>query len=84
MSWSVAFTPHGLRDLSSLQPGDAQRIVRSLKQSLGDPGRAFTLLQGEAQAWRLRVGDFRVVARLDEAQQVIEVLAVGHRSTIYP
>jgi mRNA interferase RelE/StbE len=83
LSWAVAFTPHGLRDLSTLEPADVQRIVRSLKQSLGDPQRVFTRLQGEPQTWRLRVGDLRVVARLDDARSVIEVLGIGHRSTVY-
>jgi mRNA-degrading endonuclease RelE of RelBE toxin-antitoxin system len=83
VSWSVAFTPHGLRDLSALPAADVQRVIRSLKQSMGDPQRSFARLQGEPQAWRLRVGDLRVVARLDEARKSVEVLGIGHRSTVY-
>lgn len=33
--------------------------------------------------WRYRVGDWRVIYQVDEAQQVITVLLIAHRSEVY-
>ena len=32
---------------------------------------------------RYRIGDYRVVVRLEDTQMVVVALDVGHRSTIY-
>ena len=38
---------------------------------------------GEQEEWRVRVGDYRVVYRVDEEAQEVIVLAVGHRGSVY-
>jgi mRNA-degrading endonuclease RelE of RelBE toxin-antitoxin system len=83
MSWSVSFAARGLRDLSTLEPAEAHRVIKALKQCLGDPFRVFDRLAGEPAAFRMRVGDLRVVAALDEGTKVIDVVSIGHRSTVY-
>ena len=46
-----------------------------------DRGKALT---GEwAGHWRYRVGDYRVIARIEGSRVVILVVAVGHRREIY-
>ena len=34
-------------------------------------------------AWRIRVGDYRVVYDVDDAQQLVVILAVLHRREVY-
>lgn len=33
--------------------------------------------------WRYRIGDYRLICQIQDAQLVILALSVGHRSTIY-
>lgn len=33
--------------------------------------------------WRYRIGDYRVIAKIDDGQVIILVLEVGHRREIY-
>ncbi len=33
--------------------------------------------------WRIRVGDYRVVYAINEAEQQIEIMKVGHRREVY-
>lgn len=40
------------------------------------------MLSGE-KAWRLRVGDYRVVADISLSERTIAVVGVGHRKNIY-
>jgi mRNA interferase RelE/StbE len=33
--------------------------------------------------WRIRVGDYRIIYTVDEANKVVTVFALGHRRDIY-
>lgn len=40
-------------------------------------------LQGEKNLWRIRIGDYRVIYAIYDAEQRIDVIAVRHRSKAY-
>ena len=40
-------------------------------------------LRGRAEEYRLRVGDYRVLYVVDDATQVVEVIAIRHRREAY-
>jgi mRNA interferase RelE/StbE len=49
-----------------------------------DPRRFGKPLIGDkAGLWRYRVGDFRLVCRIEDERLVVLVLAVGHRREVY-
>jgi len=39
-------------------------------------------LKGE-QAWRIRVGNYRVIYEINEEQVIVTVITVGHRKDVY-
>ncbi len=82
MAWSIRWTAQGLRDLAALDPPVARRIMTKLEQAAGNPTRFFTRLAG-ADDYKLRVGDYRVLAILSHETQTIDVERVDHRSRIY-
>jgi mRNA interferase RelE/StbE len=41
------------------------------------------LLYSHKGNWRYRVGDYRIICRIEEKELVILVLDVGHRKNIY-
>ena len=51
---------------------------------LDDPRRLGSALTGELGGlWRWRVGDYRVVARIEEERITILVVRVAHRREVY-
>lgn len=40
-------------------------------------------LKGQKNAWRIRVGDYRVIYEIEDKQLRILVIAIGHRKDIY-
>jgi mRNA interferase RelE/StbE len=40
-------------------------------------------LQGEAELYRVRVGDYRIVYQIQDRELVILVVQIGHRREIY-
>ena len=40
-------------------------------------------LKGQKNAWRIRIGDYRVIQEIEDRQLRILVIAIGHRKDIY-
>jgi len=82
MPWSILWTDQALRDMTRIDPPIARRIVRKLEQAAADPRRYFSRLLA-ADEHKLRIGDYRLLAALDQESQTILVERVEHRSRIY-
>jgi mRNA interferase RelE/StbE len=49
-----------------------------------DPRRSGHALTGDRQGlWRYRVGDYRIVATIEDDRFVVLVVTVGHRREVY-
>ena len=87
MAWTIEFDEQAERDLAKLDKPVQKRIVRYLQERIApaeDP-TAFGhgLSHDLSQIWRFRVGDFRILCRIEESRLTVLVVSVGHRSTIY-
>ena len=73
------------RDLLRLGTTVGQRVldkVRWLAENI--EGMPLEALTGRFRGtYKLRVGDYRVLFRIDHSAQHIKVVAVGHRSEVY-
>jgi len=81
--YTVTITRAALKELDSLS-SVAQARVRAAIDSLADDPRpnSATQLRGST-AWRMRVGDYRVVYDIDDTQLTVTVIRVGHRREVY-
>ena len=73
------------RDVDRLSPEMAERVFTALRALRRDPRPpGCRLLQGwQRRAWRIRVGDWRILYEIDDAAGVVTVLRVLHRSKAY-
>jgi mRNA interferase RelE/StbE len=83
----IEWHPGAVEDLARLGKPDQQRIRNALSD-LGDLDDARARLLPYSGAlkgyWKLRVGDIRLVCRLENrAGQVVLVIHVAHRSVVY-
>jgi len=82
MAWKITWTDEALSELANLDTPAARRVVAKLEGAAADPIRSFSRLKG-SYLWRLRIGDYRMVAKLHQESATIEIRKVGHRSTVY-
>jgi mRNA interferase RelE/StbE len=69
--------------LDELQ-GDAWEAIRAAILALSEDPRPHGLKRLKPSgAYRIRVGDYRVIYDIDDYSQIIEVLDIGHRRDIY-
>jgi mRNA interferase RelE/StbE len=76
------------RELGKLDVQQAKRILRFLHQriaKLDDPRSIGEALHGSplGEFWKYRVGDYRMICKIDDDRLVVLVLRVGHRKEIY-
>ena len=86
MAWTVEFTDQARKSIRKLGRSDAAKILAALDDiaKLDDPrSRGHVLTANLGGLWRYRVGDWRVIARIEDGRLVILVIDVGHRSRIY-
>jgi len=82
MPWAIRWTDQTIRDISKLDIPTARRVVAKLEQATEDPYHYFTRLVG-ADEYKLRIGDYRLLAALSHESQTILLERVDNRSRIY-
>lgn len=87
MAWRIEFLPAAEKELAKLGRAEAKRIIETLKTRiapLDDPRRLGSALSGQLGGlWRWRIGDYRVVARIEDERITILVVRVAHRREVY-
>ena len=72
------------KEIRDLDPAVLSRVMAALRRLAEDPRPpGCKKLVGSRDLWRLRVGDYRVIYRIDDTQRTVEVVVVRHRSAAY-
>ena len=71
------------RDLERLADPLFERITRRLAALAADPRPAGALKLVGLPAYRLRVGDYRIVYEIDDRTRVVIVVRIRHRREVY-
>lgn len=80
--FELEYSEESLFQLRGLDILVAKRIVQKIESTRSDPHRFFVRLVGRNE-YKLRVGDYRVIADIEENRRVIIVRSLGHRKNIY-
>lgn len=83
MSYEIRFKPSAAKELAKLPRAVQRRIapaIEGLAANARPPG--VEKLTGE-DAWRIRVGDYRIVYEIEDRVLVVLVLHIGNRREVY-
>lgn len=83
MTYRIEVRPAAAKQLRKLDPPNARRIQGAIAL-LGDDPRppASRPLTGRP-AWRVRVGDYRVIYTIEDDRLIVVVITIGHRRDVY-
>lgn len=83
MTYSVGVERRAQKQIARLETRIRNRVEAALVSLAEDPRpRGSRELQGR-EGRRVRVGDYRVVYVIDDAQKEVTVFRIGHRKDIY-
>jgi mRNA interferase RelE/StbE len=83
MPYTIEFTTSGAREFKALERAIQRRIATRIDALAKDPFPAGSKkLQGEPDHHRIRVGDYRVIYRVEGKRVAILIVKIGHRRDV--
>jgi mRNA interferase RelE/StbE len=88
MAYRVELSAEVARELGKLDRQQAKRILKFLHErvaKLYDPRSIGKSLHGSrlGEFWKYRVGDYRLICKIEDDRLIVLVLRVGHCKEIY-
>jgi mRNA interferase RelE/StbE len=88
MAWVIQFSEKARRQLKKLETPVARRIIQFLFQRVApapNPRSLGEALKGSelGDFWRYRVGDYRIIASIEDEQVRILIVGIGNRREVY-
>jgi mRNA interferase RelE/StbE len=71
------------KDLDDLENFIRERIVKAILKLRTDSRTNAKKLQGSKNAWRIRIGNWRVIYEINDKKKEIKIYRVKHRSKAY-
>ena len=88
MAWRIEFDPAAERELNKIDRQTARRIVLFLRDrvaALDNPRSIGEALKGSRLGafWKYRVGDYRIIASIEDGLLRILIVRIGNRKEVY-
>ncbi len=88
MAWAIEFSPVVQKELRKLDHQTAKRILKFLHEriaQLDNPRLIGEALTGSelGNYWKYRVGDWRIIAEIEDQTVRIIVVRIGNRREVY-
>ena len=88
MAWRIEYGKEAEKEIAKLDRQIAQRIIRfmgSRVAKLDNPRRIGDALTGSklGEYWKYRVGDYRIIAEIQDAKLIVQVVRIGNRREVY-
>jgi mRNA interferase RelE/StbE len=81
--YDIFVLPPAQRDLDRLEASDFARIIKKIRSLAREPRPAGCLKLTGEEGYRIRVGDHRVLYRIDDPSKRIYLYRVKHRKDAY-
>jgi len=87
MNYKVEFSKAALKELKKMDRYTASMILgwirKNLEGCLNPRQHGKGLTANRSGQWRYRVGDYRLLAEIQDERIIILILHIGHRSDVY-
>ncbi|WP_249019307.1 type II toxin-antitoxin system RelE/ParE family toxin [Conexibacter sp. S30A1] len=81
--YGIELRPAAVRALRKLDPPVARRLQAAIALLAEDPRPPASRPLRGRPAWRVRVGDYRVIYTIEDDVLLIVVVTLGHRRDVY-
>jgi mRNA interferase RelE/StbE len=81
--YTVLILPSAEKQLNKLPNAIATRIEDKMMELEQDPRPPGCKKLRGRYAWRIRIGDYRVIYEINDGQLLVTVITIGHRREVY-
>ena len=82
MTYEIVYDEKAIETLEGLPKETRKRIFDKCSSAKENPHRFFKRLEGR-EDYRLKVGDYRVIANIDDNLRQVGVTLIDHRKRVY-
>jgi len=83
MTYRIEYAPAAARALRNLERSTQRRIMAKLETLQDNPRPQSAVKLAGHEAYRIRIGDYRVIYAIADERLVVLVVDIGHRCEIY-
>ena len=87
MKYKVEYLPQVVKTLEKMNKYTKQILITWIEKNLVDTDNprlhGKPLTANRTGQWRYRVGDYRIIVKIEDDKLIILVIAIGHRRDIY-
>lgn len=87
MAYKIVYEKRALKNLQKIDKSQQRMIIAWIEKNLqntSNPKRHGKALKGQLKEyWRYRVGNYRILADINQDEVKIIVINIGHRKDIY-
>ncbi len=83
MTYAVRILRTAQKELAAVEPQHRRRLVTAIRKLAKDPRPQGCKKLANRDAWRVRVGAFRVIYEIYNDRLLVLVVAAGHRRDVY-
>lgn len=84
IAYRVEFTTAAAKEVRKLEPQIRRRVLVAIASLEIDPRPSgVRKLAGHDSAWRVRIGDYRVLYEISDERVVVTVFRAAHRRDVY-
>jgi mRNA interferase RelE/StbE len=83
MPYTVIFRSSAVKELRKLPEAARKQVVIAVDLLANEPRPRGVKKMAGMEAWRIRVGDYRIVYSIADQQLVIEIIKIGNRREVY-
>jgi mRNA interferase RelE/StbE len=83
LSYKLLIERSAQKDLAKIPDSDQHRIISAIEMLSQEPRPQGCKKLSGREAWRIRVGNYRVIYEIDDKKSEILVVVIGHRRDVY-
>ncbi len=83
MSYSILIERTAQKSLAKIAQPDQDRIIQAIRSLAENPRPPRVKKLSGRDAWRIRIGNYRVIYEIHDEELRILVVVIGHRRDIY-
>ena len=82
-SYRIITTKRFLRRLKNLDSSVKERVLDAVQDISERPRTGSTMIYNEHSLYKYRVGDYRIIYKVDETERAVIFIIVEHRRRVY-
>ncbi len=83
MNYSVNILRRSQKELADISREVYPRICEALQSLADNPRPSGCLKLKDREGWRIRVGNYRILYKIDDQQKIVTIVHIRHRRDVY-